>query len=567
MIYMKKLYAQCKVMLSLVILAGALLSCEKDGPSKDGNDQEPLNGEYSAQGVVMYDDGKPAAGVKVSDGFTVVQTDENGQYAFKAAGKDVRYIYISYPADARITKTPGYYKKFKADRYVYDFKLIRQPVEKQFAFFAMADPQTHNKRRGSQTSADTDRFASETVPAINAEIAKQTLPCYGICLGDISYSEGTRDSNPALPVIKDHISKINMPVFSVMGNHDYTYYADDAPISTNAASSSINLVAQRAYEDVFGPVNFSFDRGNVHFVCMKDVYYKSEGKWAWSNYTGGFTDAEYNWLVQDLEKTPKSMKVVLCVHIPVATSNGPKMAEVKNLLNSFDDSVVFSGHTHYQRTILNGSELTEQIHAAVCGQWWWSKIEGDGCPNGYTVYHFDDKQIKDSYFIGVNDGMNTRNYQARIYKGDITTGGQYARFKMPYDYDGTYSYYLINVFNGDPRWTVKVYENGVYAGTATLLNVTGESYPSVTAGKTYSPAFGTNKDWWAIGYHIGVCKRGTTSTSYYTMNYHMWCWASKDKTAKISIEAVDPHGNTYPCDDVITNGESYPDYIKVPLAI
>lgn len=288
---MKKLYAQCKVMLSLVIMVGALLSCEKDGPSKDGNDQEPLNGEYSAQGVVMYDDGKPAAGVKVSDGFTVVQTDENGQYAFKAAGKDVRYIYISYPADARITKTPGYYKKFKADRYVYDFKLIRQPVEKQFAFFAMADPQTHNKKRGSQTSADTDRFASETVPAINAEIAKQTLPCYGICLGDISYSEGSRDSNPALPVIKDHISKINMPVFSVMGNHDYTYYADDAPISTNAASSSINLVAQRAYEDVFGPVNFSFDRGNVHFVCMKDVYYKSEGKWAWNNYTGGFTDA------------------------------------------------------------------------------------------------------------------------------------------------------------------------------------------------------------------------------------------------------------------------------------
>jgi hypothetical protein len=47
----------------------------------------------------------------------------------------------------------------------------------------------------------------------------------------------------------------------------------------------------------------------------------------------------------------------------------------------------------------------------------------------------------------------------------------------------------------------------------------------------------------------------------------MWCWASKDKTAKISIEAVDPHGNTYACDDVITNGESYPDYIKVPLAI
>lgn len=550
---------------------GYLLTVEPDGDFGDGTlsdlDQGPIYGAFSAQGKVVYDDGQPAVGVKVSDGFTVVQTDDKGKYAFKANGLDVRYIYISMPADAVITKNadtcPDFYHKYEESRYTYDFTLKRQPVENEFAFFAFADPQTHYAKRDTQTMPDTDRFGSETMPAINAEITRQTLPCYGVCLGDITYSEGSRDSTPSLKIIRGHIGKINMPVFNAMGNHDYTYYKTNANVSTQTSSSTINLLSQRNFEDVFGPINFSFDRGKVHFVCMKDIYFNSTSSWDASDYDGGFTDAEYNWLVQDLEMTPKDMKVVLCVHIPISTSSGPKIAQVKSLLKKFTNSVVFSGHTHYQRTIYDGGRLYEQIHSAVCGQWWWSKIEGDGCPNGYTIHYFNGTDIRDSYFIGVNEGMNTRDYQMRIYKGNLLTGGKYAKFQSPY----AENEYLINVFNGDEKWTVKVYENGVYAGQADLLPAVKSTMTAGSTGKINYPASNSSQDWWAIGYHIGYCKRGTSGTSYQTANYHMWRWGVKDPSAKISVEATDPYGNTYTCEDVVTDGQAYPENIKIRLSI
>ena len=530
-------------------------------------DTAPLFGLYSAQGTIVYDDGQPAVGVKVSDGFTVVQTDDRGKYAFKANGLEVRYIYVSLPSDARISKNssgcPDFYQKYDVSRFIYDFTLKRQPVENEFAFFAFADPQTHYQTRDSQTIPDTDRFGNESMPAINAEIAKQNLPCYGVCLGDITYSEGSRDSTPSLKIIRGHISKINMPVFNAIGNHDYTFYKTGANVDATTTSSTINLLSQRNFEDVFGPINFSFDRGNVHFVCMKDIYFNSTSKWDAGDYTGGFTDAEYNWLVQDLEMTPKDMKVVLCVHIPISTSSGKNIANVKSLLKKFTDSIVFSGHTHYQRTVYEGGRLYEQIHSAVCGQWWWSKIEGDGCPNGYTVHYFSGTDIKDSYFIGVNEGMNTRDYQMRIYKGNLLTGGKYAKFQSPYAPED----YLINVFNGDEKWTVKVYENGVYAGQAVQLTAVKSTMDAGSNGKINYPASNTSQDWWAIGYHIGYCKRGTSGSSYQTANYHMWRWSAKDPSAKISVEATDPYGNTYTCSDVVTDGQNYPENIKIRLSI
>lgn len=566
-----QLDSQSLTQFNLIYSGGYMVTLNPDEDFGSGTLSEleagPLFGEFSAQGKIVYDDGQPAAGIKVSDGFNVVVTDEHGKYAFKAAGYDVRYIYFSYPADARVTVSadgcPEFYQKYEPGKFIYDFTLKRQPVESEFVVFALADPQTHYAKRDTQTMPDTDRFANETVPALNTQIAKQTLPCYGISLGDITYSEGSRDSTPSMKVIRGHFARVNMPVFNVMGNHDYTYYKTDATVSTNTGSSTINLLSQRSFEDVFGPINYSFDRGNIHFVCMKDIYFNSTSAWDASDYSGGFTDEEYNWLVKDLENTPKTMKVILCVHIPISTASGPKITQVRNLLNRYNDSVIFSGHTHYQRTVYQGSRLYEQIHSAVCGQWWWSKIEGDGCPNGYTIYYFNSSDIKDYHFMGVNEGMNTRDYQMRIYKGNLLTGGKYAKFQLPHSENE----YLINVFNGDEKWDIKVYENGVYAGKANLIPASKWTTNTGSSGKTLNPASTSSQDWWAIGYHIGYCKRGTSGTSYQTANYHMWKWTVKDPSAKISVEAVDPYGNIYTCDQVVTDGQNYPDYIKIPLSI
>ena len=528
---------------------------------------------YMAHGYVMYDDGTAAPGVSVSDGFSVCVTDAAGHYQLMTS-PDTWYIYISLPSDAAIAKKsdgrPDFFVNYSYPDTRYDFTLTRQAVENEFMIFAMADPQAHYAVRGSgtekQKKSDVLRFRDEAVPAINSQIATQSLPCYGITLGDIVYSEGSRNSNSGMATMRTYFKGINMPVFQTMGNHDYTYFYSTSgkALTTDASSSTLYLKAQRKFEDAFGPINMSFNRGDVHFVCMRDIIYDSNTDA--SSYHGGFTDAQYAWLQQDLANVPKSKMVVLCVHIPVVgITGGEHVKDVLNLMKQYASAKVFSGHTHYKLYYpsISSTGIAEHIHSAVCGQWWWSNIEGDGCPNGYTIYQFSGTSIADEYFVGQNDNMNTRDYQMRIYRGNLKTGGAYAYFQWPFDENKL----LINVFNGDSRWTVKVYENGTYSGNASLMSNSKKTYSSVTAGETYTVPTSSNQDWWAIGYHIGVRNRGTSNTSYYTNMFHMYTYTLKDTSASVKVVATDGYGNTYECTDIISEDCWYPDYVKGVNAI
>ena len=516
--------------------------------------------ETYAEGTVKYSDGTVASGVSVSDGFSVAVTDSQGKYHLTTC-PDSWYIYISMPSDAVIAKKsdgrPDFFITYSGTASNYNFILTRQAVENEFLLFAMADPQSHYSNRGTGLS-DTERFNREAVPAINAHIAEQSLPCYGVTLGDIVYSEGTRNSNAGMATMRTLCGKINMPIFQTMGNHDFTFFSSSSPLSTDSRTSTLYLRAQRKFEDTFGPINFSFNRGDVHVVCMRNIIYNSTTDA--SDYVVGYTDEQWAWLKADLANVPKTKMVILCGHIPLTGKTGASYKHVNDvisLIKQYKNSQVFSGHTHYKRYASVGG-VPEHIHAAVCGQWWWSNVEGDGVPNGYTVYRLNGTSLTDEYSMGMNTHMNTRDYQMRIYRGNLTNGGSYAKFRWPYDA----SRLFINVFNGDSRWKVKVYENGVLSGNATLMSPSRQYWEKITQGNTYDINTSSSQDWWAIAYHIGVRGRGLSSTSYYTSMYHMFTYTLKDASATVKVEATDGYGNTYTCTDVIKTDSYYPNYMK-----
>lgn len=523
-------------------------------------DPEDFGGPYDfAAGKVTWSDGSAAAGIVVSDGFHCTQTGLDGKFKLNTSA-DTWYIYLSMPANAKIEAKNGCPDFFiRYDKMVrdYNFTLTKQAVENEFAIFAMADPQAHNAARSPQKKADTQRFLEEAVPALNMHINQQGIPCYGITLGDIVYSEGSRNSTGGMPTMKSHFSKVNMPVFQTMGNHDFTYLSSSKPLNTDATSSTFNLKVERDFENCFGPINYSFNRGKTHFVIMKDVFFDSNTDA--SSYHCAFTEEQWKWFQEDMSYVPSDVQVVLNVHIPVAGCTGTNNTHVMDVLNTIKthpNSTIFSGHTHYYRGYpnVNSTGMFEHIHSAVCGQWWWSKIEGDGCPAGYHIYKFGTANIKDDYFVGFNEGMNMRDYQIRVYQGDLKCGGSYAYFQWPH----TSSTLLINVFNGDSRWKVEVYEDGVLKGNASMMSNSKKTYSSVTNGETYLVPNTSNQDWWAIGLHIGYIGRGTTSTSYYTNMFHMWKYTLSNPSARIKVVATDPYGTKYECSDVITDGLSYP---------
>ena len=513
-----------KKIILILLVALPAFSCNTNNSVID--DTVDKEGIY---GYATYTDGTPIAGMVVSDGFTTAITDKEGFYSIESPSSHTFYIFASVPADCKIVQNsdgnPDFYHKYTVDRRKYDFKFERIDVENDFVIYALADPQCKD-------NVHIARFETETIADIHKTRKSENLPIYGVTLGDIVYSEGKRNCGSYMAEMRRVMSQRNIgfPVFQTMGNHDVFSSATE-PI----VAQDFNLGYQRDFESVFGPVNFSWNRGSVHFVHMRNVIFQSNT--VYDSYEDGFTMAQVEWLKQDLKHVPKDKMVVLCVHIPLLKNSDANIPLVRLALSDFQSAIVFSGHTHYMRNEPD-LPLPEKVHAAVSGAWWHSVLNGDGSPNGYGIHYFSGNKIVNSIYKGVNGKMASKEYQIRMYRGNARTGGQYEKFQFPY----TEKDVVASIFNSSSAWNVKVFEDDVYSGD--MKRIPAKRYSGDVIGADSS------QDWWAIGYNVGVVGRGYVSgtrSSYMTSSYATWKYTLKNPQAAVRIEATDGYGNKYIC--------------------
>ena len=566
--------------------AGRVIGSEQFAYVNDGYAQlEGMKGEDDTivqryptiTGYVLDNDGNPIEGVAVSDCFSVVTTNSEGYYSIKIV-QDAWYIYISVPSEYKIPINedgqPCFFKRYPSQTSRYNFTLERLEggKESEFMLFAFADPQT-----GKLTSVN--RFSKQVAPEIKRYSASLATPCYGITLGDV-ISMGSSDiSQTVLPAMRQamHAEEMGMPVFQVMGNHDNCFMSATQPVEGRTLRD-INLNIQRMFEEAFGPINYSFNRGDAHIVGMRNVQWKSGDNCATANTSTMFTEEQYKWLVEDLREVSRDKILVLCVHVPLFNNgtigDGTYRQEVLTLLDEFAEAHILSGHLHYQRnydhTAVSSSthKIYEHAQAAVNGASWTSNINGDGVPNGYGVYHFSGNTIKDWYYKGYAKGMDKREQQIRLYRGDAITG---AAISGP-NKEGTKGYYqfgydeetlLANVFNSDTQWKVEVYEDGIYSGDMTSLaayhwNIT---YDQLIGNYTYDdpkrPPLGAEcgRDFWAVGVLCGYLGANNGGL-YYKHCFQMWKYKLKNKNAAIEVRATDRKGNVY-TESKITAGQDF----------
>ena len=529
----------------------------------------------TVEGYVKDINGEPISGVAVSDGFSVVATNSQGYYVLKNVTKDCRYIYISIPSEYAVPTNefgqPHFYKPFPTNTNRYDFTLtpLAGGKEKKFALFTFGDPQVSSASRYV-------RFKNEAVPGIRKhydEVAASGMPCYGITLGDIISNGNSTNSSEYRDDMRDDFSvtSVGLPVFQVMGNHDNTFFGSKQPIYADERSSTFELAAQRAHEDMFGPINYSFNRGDTHIIGMRDIVYTVNN--TPSSYEAGFLDEQLEWLKQDLALVPKDKNVVLCVHIPLNNRTTHHIQEVLALLNTYKEAHIMSGHTHvvnlyYEHKALGTGydNVFEHNVGAICGAWWTSNMCGDGSPCGFGVFIGEGNTFSDWYYTGYHKGMNTRSHQMRLYRGNAVTG---AAISGDNTY-GTKGYYafnfsddtlLANVYFADSKWTIKVYEDGVYSGNMTLIPQTLRSLLSGMSGdgskaNPFMSAKATSSDMYYTGLALGLLGREEGAAGTRQACYHMYQYKLKNKNSKIKVVAIDRFGNQY-TETEITEGTDY----------
>lgn len=495
--------------------------------------------QMKISGTLRSTDGKGIAGVTVSDGFTCVTTDAKGRYKMTTSS-DAVHVFYSIPSAYKVNVKdghPDFYQRLEAGVKKYDFTLTPNPTEeKQFRLLMVADPQ-------AQCEFHVKRFERETVPDIRAYVDAQTLPCYGVTLGDVVYTEGKHKTNKFMEPMRRAMCYDNSHLlfFQTIGNHDF----NEPPVTLDKGTSTYNLAYQRAFEKVFGPVNYSWNRGDVHIVSMKDyIADDNPKKFRYHKEYGNpcFTDEQLEWLRQDLAAVPKNKMVILCLHIGLYNRMKKNVDAVRDLIAQFDEAHIMIGHTHFMNHKVNEDGVFEHVHAAASGAFWWSCLNGDGVPNGYAIYDVDGAHIKNWWYKGTGHDIS---YQIRMYRGDAEFGGEFEKFKYPYTHDTV----LANVFMADPAWKVYLYEDGELTGEMERIPVTKDSVPEADS----------SRDWYAVGYHLGVIGRsygdvtdcqskwnGGGRKGYLTGCNHMYRLKLKNPNAKqIKVVAKDTNGNVY----------------------
>ncbi|HBL78157.1 MAG TPA: hypothetical protein DD458_23250 [Prolixibacteraceae bacterium] len=456
-------------------------------------------------GFIGDNDGTPIKNIVVSDGFSCTATDAKGIYQMKK-NANAKFVFFSTPAEYAVNTTSesvkmaSFYSEISTTKR-HDFTLKKLPaIETSFTLLCIGDPQV--------TSAEeVTRFRTETMEDIKVLTQSETKPCYGLAMGDM-----TGDKPAFFDQMKALIGSSAIRVFTTIGNHDKV-----------ATSVTTQPRTTDAFSKVYGPVNYSFNRGNVHFVCLDNIIFTDA-----SNYSGGFTSSQVEWLKQDLSYVPKEKMVIVYYHIPIRSTSGISYrTEILSTLQGFAEVHLMCGHTHYTENYTHTSPVAayEHIHAAACGSWWRSTINGDGAPNGYAVYSINGNTITNWYYKPTN---LSKDFQMRLHKGNVSFGGAYGY----YNFNQADNTIVANVWNSDSSWKVEAYENGIKVANLTPMPT-------------------SMKDAWALGYHIGVLNRNPDN--YSPSCKHLYLHTLVNPNANLEIKATDRFGNVYTQNQITTD--------------
>lgn len=375
------------------------------------------------------------AGVAISDGLDVVRTQRDGTFELHSS-TDRDFVRLCVPAGHRIplnpTGTARFYQPLARDRNEQTVSFDLEPLaqsDEAHTLLLLGDIQTENMLEMSW-------FHERSVPDLRQTVAGlNDREVFGVSCGDIMY-----DNLELYPEYERGVSRIGIPFFQVVGNHDLDQGGHPDRLSTGT------------FERHFGPRYYSFDRGAVHYVILDDVL------WHGSGYIGYLDDDQLRWLERDLALVEPGRPVIVATHIPVLGGKHIRLGQRRpeptvsvtnreslyRLLEPYQAHVL-TGHTHESEHVYEHG-VHEHVTGAICGAWWSGPICADGTPNGYCIYDVEGETVRWRY----KSTGHPETHQLRIYPRGMDSSAP--------------DEFVANVWDWDPDWTVTWFEDGTARG-------------------------------------------------------------------------------------------------------
>jgi hypothetical protein len=177
--------------------------------------------------------------------------------------------------------------------------------------------------------------ARGTLPkAVEAVNALSPAPDFVIFTGDLTHTtDDPKERRKRLAEFREVVSALKVKtVHYTPGEHD------------------ASLDGGKAFKEFFGPTNYTFEHGGVHFVVLDNV----------SDPAAQLGQPQLDWLAADLGKQAKDARIVVFTHRPLfdlypqwdwATRDGAKAVD---LLMPYQNVTVFYGHIHQEHHHMTG---------------------------------------------------------------------------------------------------------------------------------------------------------------------------------------------------------------------
>ena len=391
-------------------------------------------------------EGKPLAGVPVSDGVHIVLTDSLGRYGI-ASHKFQNTVFVitpsGYEPSCRKRVLPNFWyrlEKKRVEAEQHDFHLVKRNQDNHRIIF-VSGPALQN------SNEDLAQFKKRTIPAVR-DIVKATpdsTAVYSIVMGDISNNSlwYARDFDVGDAVSLMATMRYPTMLYTVMGDADH----DGAVPGTGLT----DYKSERQYVYTCGPKYYSMNIGDVHYVVLDNSVFRNEpGKGRYPaeivgkrNYDRFVTSDQLDWLRRDLKLVEdKEKPIVVCMHNIVFTATSKyriskrlsKPEDVDSITNCFAGfkNVHFFTSSNWVRRLSYTKELphiVEHSLASVSGNRWalgnegYESISTNGIPGGFEVFDAEGRNLSWQF---ISDRGSDKPF--RVY--DMASVGKYYREKL-----------------------------------------------------------------------------------------------------------------------------------------
>lgn len=446
-------------------------------------------------GRVVDNSGNGLEGVVVSDGTRCVKTMFDGSFYMESDIDEVKFVFVSTPSGYMppvVGGIPHFYKA-KADITpvgdIYDFgDFVLTPVANpnRYTLLITADPQPRANNWGLDRIAykalDVCEDLYDELADVAASITDRQV--YGICLGDIVH-----ENMDLFNQYDNGLARLGYPTYNIIGNHDN---------NPGAADDDESAVP---YESHYGPRNYSFNLGGIHYVMLDNLIMKDNGSGELTAYDQGLTDKIWTWLQNDMAFVPTDTKLMVCAHSPMykllkgsERTNSAYHAGTRSdkdggafgyadLFNQYPEIHAWAGHTHVGFNYVYPSSHRHrkvQVHtlARSTGELWTNEYLAAGTPRGFTIVEVDNGNISWKFhpvtrqrgsFQGASTGYCSAgapaydwrdwNYSNNIAVMKVGGGVLSEEYQLHAYPRGAYGdeYVYANVFLWDENWELPVW--------------------------------------------------------------------------------------------------------------